>query len=606
MKPEADPTEDLSAAEVERLCRALDAAWEQLRRGAGPGPGEGLGPEDLKVLATLHEARRTVAEDSTADSTLDWKPEDSPTEDPAAGLALAPGSRLGDYVIKRFLSRGGMGEVYLAGHELMCREVVVKVLPADRQSADALRRFHTEIQALARLGVHPNLAAAFDAGEHEGRVFLVQEYIRGTDLKGHVQRVGPLGPAQACDCVRQAALGLDHAHRHGVIHRDIKPSNLMLTPEGAVKILDLGLAQAARESAGPDEGRTQAGTLLGTPDYMAPEQAEDPRRAEPRSDLYSLGCTFYFLLTGRPPFARPSTLSKLRAHALEPPPPVRQARPHVPEAVTSVLDRLLAKRPEDRYASARELITGLDAAGALATRPATAARRWWLSAVAAGLLLMVGVGLLLPHLLREKDPAAAPAEPGELQVTCHLEHYRPGESKEDLVPFVPIGEPGSHRAVQDDRVVLRAKFSEPVYPSVLAINPDGSTQLLLPDEAGPAKPLRDLRAPAQWNRFYTLDDAGFQGLVLLASRQPLPPFNHWRPKLDRQAWQGVRTRLPWGFDDRGVLPLRLEQRLGIAEHEPKVLADVCRSLQSRPGVAAVRAVAFPVQRGRNPPKGGLP
>jgi tRNA A-37 threonylcarbamoyl transferase component Bud32 len=627
MTPEPEPTADLPPAEAERLCRALDAAWEGLRQGAAPEAGEDVTPGDLKVLAALHQARRSVAEDSTADSTRDWSPADSQAEDrdAAPGLALAPGSRLGDYAIRRFLSRGGMGEVYLAEHELMGRQVVVKVLPADRrEAASALRRFRTEIQAQARLGTHPHLAAAFHAGEHEGCIFLVQEYVPGTDLRGHVLRVGPLDPARACDYIRQAALGLEHAHRHSVIHRDIKPSNLMLTPEGAVKILDLGLAQAAREAAGPGEGQTQAGAILGTPEYMAPEQAEDPRRADARSDLYSLGCTLYFLLTGRPPFARGSTLSTLRAHALEPPPPVRQVRPEVPEAVAAVLDHLLAKRPEKRFASARELVTALEGLGTARPRPVRPARRSWLRAPVAGLLLAVAAGLLLfavagllleellpkKELKREAGQTPAPAPPvrsGTVQVTWHIDHYRPGKNKEDLIEQRPLGAPGSV-VRQGDRVVLRAQFSEPVYPYVLAISADWPAELLLPDpreDPGLAKPVKELRAPVEPNQFYTLDDPGFQALVLLASWERLPAIEHWRPDVNLQAWRQVRTSLAWGFDGKGLGPLA-QQRVGVAEHGPKALADVCRSLQARPGVAAVRAAAFPVQPKINVPKGGQP
>jgi serine/threonine-protein kinase len=183
-------------------------------------------------------------------------------------------------------------------------------------------------------------------------------------LKAHVRQPGPLGPVDACALIRQVAVGLDHAHRHGIVHRDIKPSNLVLTPDGVVKILDLGLARLI--GAGTSDShmpQTDPGALLGTLDYMAPEQALDARHADARSDLYSLGCTFYFLLAGRPPFDEQSDLEKVMAHAMRDPEPIRKVRADVPQAVAEIVHRLLAKKPDGRYQSARELVAGLDAAG---------------------------------------------------------------------------------------------------------------------------------------------------------------------------------------------------------------------------------------------------
>jgi serine/threonine protein kinase len=222
------------------------------------------------------------------------------------------------------------------------------------------------VRILARLDPHPHVAAALHASDHQGRLYLVMEYVPGQDLKAHVQEFGPLPWARACACIRQAAEGLAHAHRLGVVHRDVKPSNLMLTPDGTVKLLDLGLARlVAPEAPDAEASQTQAGTLVGTLNYMAPEQAEDARRADARSDLYGLGCTFYYLLAGRAPFEAGGPVEKLMAHALRDPEPLAQVCPDVPPAVAAVVHRLLAKDPEERYPSARSLIDALGAATGL-------------------------------------------------------------------------------------------------------------------------------------------------------------------------------------------------------------------------------------------------
>jgi serine/threonine protein kinase len=257
-----------------------------------------------------------------------------------------------------------MGEVYLAEHEVLGRKVAIKVLaPHLAGDPEAVRRFHKSMQLLARLNPHPNVAAALHASDYQGRLYLVLEYVPGTDLRAHVRQCGPLAPNRAADYIRQAAVGLDHAHQHGIVHRDVKPSNLMLTPEGTVKVLDLGLARlTATSSADEDITPTAVDALIGTLDYVAPEQARDARQADARSDLYSLGATFYYLLTGRAPFEGRSPVEKLMAHAHQLPEPLEQLRPDVLPALAAVVHRLLAKNPEDRYPSARAFLTALDAA----------------------------------------------------------------------------------------------------------------------------------------------------------------------------------------------------------------------------------------------------
>jgi serine/threonine protein kinase len=290
---------------------------------------------------------------------------------------------VGAYVLLEKLGEGGMGAVYKAQQRRLNRLVALKVIRKDKlRSAATVRRFYREVQAAGQLH-HPNIVHAYDAGQAGGTHYLAMEYVEGTDLAQLVRQHGPLPVPQACAYVRQAALGLQHACKRGLVHRDIKPSNLLVTraaasaeaapssvrpgPEGVVKILDMGLARLQ----GPAEGKnnlTRLGTVLGTPEYLAPEQALNARTADIRSDLYSLGCTLYFLLTGQPPFRGEDLSQVLLAHQLEQAVPVTQLRQDVPAQVQTILDRLMAKRPADRFQKPTELVAALDR-----LRPADAA-----------------------------------------------------------------------------------------------------------------------------------------------------------------------------------------------------------------------------------------
>ncbi len=257
---------------------------------------------------------------------------------------------LGPFVLLDRLGEGGMGVVFRARHRELGRVQAVKLLNDERRQARAaLERFKREGQAAAALQ-HPNIVAIHDAGEAGGRFFLALEYVAGKDLGRVVGERGPLPIGEACGHVRQAAEAMQHAHERGLIHRDIKPANLLLTPEGVVKVADLGLA-AYRQAAETQAQHTPEGALLGTPDFLAPEQARDARSADIRADVYSLGATLYFLLTGRPPFAGGSITEKLLRHQSEPP-----ARPDgLPDELWAVLSATLAKGPAGRPATPGEL-----------------------------------------------------------------------------------------------------------------------------------------------------------------------------------------------------------------------------------------------------------
>ena len=276
--------------------------------------------------------------------------------------------RLGDYQFLEPLGRGGMGTVYRAIHTRLGKVVALKVIRPDRLGhPEALGRFRREMRALGGLE-HHNLVRALDAREEAGVLFLVMEYVEGIDLARLLVRQGRLTRANACEVVRQAATGLDYAHRScGLVHRDIKPSNLMITPEGCVKILDLGIASFDPGPRGPEPlpgtGVTSVDERVGTYDYMAPEQWLMSPEVDTRTDVYGLGCTLYELLAGSAPYARPEWTTwdqKMRAHTLIPPPSILERRPDIPESLSAVLDRMLAKCPADRYATPADVAEALE------------------------------------------------------------------------------------------------------------------------------------------------------------------------------------------------------------------------------------------------------
>jgi serine/threonine protein kinase len=262
------------------------------------------------------------------------------------------------YRVLELLGSGGMGRVYKAEHRLMERLVALKVI--NRHLMDnpaAVERFRREVKTAARLA-HPHIVTAFDAEQVQDCHFLVMEFVEGQSLDRYVQQHGRLAIAEVSDYIRQAALGLQHAWERGMVHRDIKPQNLMRTPEGQIKILDFGLARFRTENQ-TGSGLTQFGTMMGTPDYIAPEQAHDSRSADTRSDIYSLGCTFYYLLCGRVPFPEGSMLQKLMSQVEKTPTPLAHLRSDVPSAVVRVVDQMMAKDPARRYQTPAEVARAL-------------------------------------------------------------------------------------------------------------------------------------------------------------------------------------------------------------------------------------------------------
>jgi serine/threonine protein kinase len=270
------------------------------------------------------------------------------------------GFTLGKYRLLRLLGAGGMSSVYLAEHATLRSKAAVKVLPVKRvEQTSYLARFEREARQSARLN-HANIVRTFDLDMAGGIHFIAMEYVDGIDLHAKVKRDGPLPVREAADYIRQAAIGLHHAHEEGLVHRDIKPANLMLDTRGTVKILDLGLALANNDEDG-SLTREHDEKVLGTADYLAPEQATDSHTADRRSDIYSLGCTLYYLLVGKPPFASGKLAERLQAHLKKPPPNLLDQRPDVPVAIADLYFRMLQKHPDGRPQTAQEVADSLSA-----------------------------------------------------------------------------------------------------------------------------------------------------------------------------------------------------------------------------------------------------
>jgi serine/threonine protein kinase len=281
---------------------------------------------------------------------------------PAVETEASPVSeRIRDYELLGTLGEGGMGTVYRARHTRLDRQVALKLLPARRlRDNAAVARFEREMKAIGRLD-HPTIVRATDAGDVDGTHFLAMDYVEGIDLSKLVRLVGPLDVPSACEIVRQAALGLDYAHQQELIHRDVKPSNLMLTLRGEVRILDLGLALFGAASEALDE-LTTVGQLMGTLDYMAPEQGDNSHDVDARADVYSLGATLFKLLTATAPYDSPGTrtpLAKMKALATIDAPSVAERRSELPAELVAVVDRALLRNVDDRYVSAKELADAL-------------------------------------------------------------------------------------------------------------------------------------------------------------------------------------------------------------------------------------------------------
>jgi serine/threonine-protein kinase len=273
------------------------------------------------------------------------------------GRALE-GQQFDHVLLQQFVGGGGMGAVFRAWDTNLHRTVAVKVLTKRQESdSESERRFQIEARSAARLD-HPNIARVHYVGEDRGVQYIVFEYIDGTNVRDLVYSNGPFSLGDALNVTLQIAGALSHAWEREVVHRDIKPSNIIIAHDGLAKLVDMGLARLEYLEQ-PEHEETATGVTLGTFDYISPEQARNPRDADIRSDIYSLGCTLFFMLAGRPPYPVGTVLQKLLAHQSDPLPDIRELRPDVPDVVAVLLARMLAKRPDDRFQTPLDLIPAL-------------------------------------------------------------------------------------------------------------------------------------------------------------------------------------------------------------------------------------------------------
>jgi hypothetical protein len=516
-----------------------DPFQEQLRRAAREEP---FPAEEIRRSVEWVEAVGPIPEERPQSQ--------SPAQQAAAARASTPPPRplrLGDYELLEPLGEpSGMGVVYRARQVPLDREVALKVVRPDRTNSETSARFFVEMQAVARLA-HPNIVRAYDAGEVDGQWFLVMELLTGTSLAQLLERHGAVPIAAACELVRQAAVGLHDAHRQGMVHRDVKPGNLFLTFLGEVKVLDFGLARLQPEGPG-DERWTTAHHVMGSVNYMAPEQVVTPLDVDPRADLYALGATLYHLLTGRPPFSAPrynTRAEKQRGHVYDPVPPVRDFRPEVPPELAALVERLLAKDPAARCSTAAEV------AGAL-----------WKFTRGANLPALLGIEI--PAGAEALPPAALPPVAG-----VGLDAAQPLHAALDVRLWdeqqrrlVSITEPGALPVRTGTRLQIEARLNRAAYLYLVWITSEGQAVPVYPWERGQwdnrptVASITRLLLPTLTGTWSIDTPAGVETLVLMARETPLPErvsneFPQMMTGFPRQATGPFPDRDHW-FECRDV------------------------------------------------------
>ena len=438
---------------------------------------------------------------------------------------------LGKYKLLDHLGTGGMSTVYLAEHMLMQRRVAIKVLPKNRvDDTSYLARFHIEARAAAALD-NRNIVRAYDVDNESNVHYLVMEYINGRDIQVTVKQDGALDYEVAADYVRQAALGLDHAHSAGLIHRDVKPANLLIDTHNVVKVLDLGLAKFS------DEGKASLTmaydeNVLGTADYLAPEQALDSHGVDARADIYSLGCSLYFMLTGHPPFPEGTLPQRIMMHQKKPAPDIRKDRPDAPLDLLKVCAKMMAKKPQQRFQSAydvavimtkwlkihghkveplpprsvpvgavenvlRRRVPGGGGPGSAMGSSAMGSSAMGSSAMGSGKLKSARAATLKPH-------------PGQ----SHPGHAQPGGTPADTVAG------GDRSTINGDRTLRGAGYSENVVPP--------------PEAAG----LQNLSDPLQ-----NLIETGVSPNTV--TNLPRPDLEAAKKRARRERWYGGGGTPPW-------------------------------------------------------------
>ncbi len=345
-----------SSSDPDRAAGSTDHGHTQPDDPKSGSPEPGPGDSDAEFPPSADSQQVAQANTVIRGSSRPNRPGDSLQRTPAVVTKVLLGQRLNQYLVEDLIGGGGMGAVFRAHDQQLDRTVAIKVIPFVGDDPDLQRRFRNEAQSAAKLD-HPGIARVYDAGNHDEWHYIVFEYIEGTNIRDQVVANGVCSIDDAVYYTSQLASAIQHAADRGIVHRDIKPSNVIVGSEGTLKLVDMGLARSEHLEMSDD--MTASGVTLGTFDYISPEQARDPRNADLRSDIYSLGCTLYFMLTGSPPYPGGTMAQKIISHGTAPPPDARKLRPAVSDHLISVLNKMLAKSPSDRYADANDLLADL-------------------------------------------------------------------------------------------------------------------------------------------------------------------------------------------------------------------------------------------------------
>lgn len=536
----------------------------------------------------------------------------APIETPVGSRPSPVQMSLGEYDLIQPLGQGGMGQVYEAIHRRLQKRVAIKVIRLDHQDNQQLfARFEREIKAAGQMH-HPHLIEAHDAGEQDGQLYLVMEFLQGTDLKQYIQQHGPMTPIKACELVRQAAMALQHLHEKGLVHRDVKPSNLMLTPEGQIKLLDLGLARWQAEREG-DSSLTAQGCYLGTPDFLAPEQIENVSQVDIRADLYGLGGVLFYLLTGQPPFAESVSLqAKVDAHRSQIPNDVRQFRQNIPAAVASLVSRLLSKNPSERFSIPEELAQEInlilsalrsgDDTTILMDKKNTnkSKKRSIITSIAFLIILFLLLFLTQPwRSSNRNDPHVGQKI---LVNSFEIRHRKQGGD------FPLIGKVGeiSFRVKEGDAVTLDVQLSDPAFCFIIGFYPNGNEELIFPENEdtipsltkNPKYPIHD-----PTNAIGMIDGTGLEAFFVVVSRNPLPPYREWRKELGPPPWKSMKVKTPqvWEYRAEGLQvfdennPKGNNRGKGAKVLGPDVLIyDMVEWLKKASEIENIAGICFPV------------
>lgn len=536
--------------------------------------------------------------------------------------------QVGPYKILEPIGEGGMGKVYKARHVFLNKIVALKLLAQDRLAdPGAVARFVQEMKAIGTVS-HVHIVQAFDAGIAEVP-YLAMELIEGDDLSHLVKQQGPLSVPDACECIRQAALGLQHAHELGLVHRDLKPSNLMITPEGTIKILDLGLARLAPEPPAPESGASAGGirkkspgstdrAIVGTPDYIAPEQMQRSHDVDIRADLYSLGCTLYYLLSGRPPFRDQAPLPRDATGFGSLPPDIRKVRPDVNEELAALLEQLVARDPLYRpetpkiLAAYLQLFTAGSNLKLLVKQddptpgtPQTRGRgtpqpRVVLNRTSSRSLAFLAVSIFLIVFLlgmiwlweQKRVPSnKEPLPPEALSSSLTVELYRHRDG--NLIMLGEVGAEGVTPSMQTDSFRVKGQLSHPRYCALIGYNPRGEGVVCYPTSPQePTPPTDNVIYPQEG--FLHLPDPGLYTFVLLVSHK------EWTETTLRQIQEAKVGSPPpaldgvWKFDGQTIVALDGEPGNANPSVVPSFIRDLCSSFSAH-RAESVQVLAFSVR-----------